>query len=195
MITTPEPQGARARQTRYFRARNAGLRYLKVWHIELGHPGGEYSDVGHHLTPPDRHEPTLLTRVLNERTDEFRGACLRCEWEGKPYAGTGWKEGANEAIEEAHDHVFPGWRDLPAMPRPKGRWDMADGQRLLHQITRLYPEGWAEDGGPLLVWPAPRREPHEPPRVNHARYTIGVARPAKNQAGPGTETAEQKVLF
>lgn len=65
--TVAEPSGARARQTYYWRVRNARTRHrpkttAQAWHIQPGHPGGAYSDLGHELDPRAHHAPTLLSR-------------------------------------------------------------------------------------------------------------------------------------
>lgn len=62
-----ELTGARARQTYYWRVRNARTRHrpesaAQAWHIQPRHPGGAYCDLGHELDPPAHHTPTLLSR-------------------------------------------------------------------------------------------------------------------------------------
>lgn len=77
----------------------------------------------------------------------YRGACLHCVWEGEIRASE------NEAVEDAHDHAWPGWRDLPTVDRSPGRNPSARGQKTLRawadKVNAVYPDGWLESGGPI----------------------------------------------
>jgi Family of unknown function (DUF6349) len=189
----PQPQGARARQIQYWRARNGMLSRFGdttgagLWHIRAGHPGGAYSDLGHELTPPAEHTPTLLTRQDHSGSqDSYRGACLRCTWEGSQHSGPG---AANSAVEEAHDHAFPGWRTLPNLPAP------ADGpaaRRSWQAAAACYPAEWLDRGAPVLRPAVGRGDQHRPPHAGRPRYELRILRPA----GPKTNTSEgQEPLF
>lgn len=77
----------------------------------------------------------------------FRGACRMCTWEGELRATS------NEAVEDAHDHAWPGWRDLPTVDRNPGR---GSGRREVKAfaawvaaVNAVYPAGWLEAGGPI----------------------------------------------
>ncbi|WP_159040796.1 DUF6349 family protein [Streptomyces sp. XY593] len=200
-MTAPaaETTGARARQTLYWRVRNGRTPQPPesahlTWHIRHGHPGGEYSDLGHELGPPEHHAPTLLTRsqpTSRREEEEFRGGCLACDWEGPVHRGGGYGDGDNEAVEDAHDHAFPGWHTLPplttvedrsVLPRDRGRWA---------QLTSGYPPGWLGQGAPLVAW-SRRREAHAPPHRGRPRYELRVPRPP---ARPRTGPADQEALF
>ncbi|MEU4199178.1 DUF6349 family protein [Streptomyces sp. NPDC026294] len=201
-MTAPltEPTGARARQTYYWRVRNARTRALakqcaaQTWHIQPGHPGGAYCDLGHELDPPGHHAPTLLTRSRPGRRDEqeFRGGCLACGWEGPVHRGRGYGDGDNSAIEDAHDHAFPGWRALPAVAKAQGVWGLARSERLWRHITVGYPPGWTGAGAPLLVRARYCKEPHDPPYERRPRYELRVSR--EDQQATAVPT-EQKTLF
>jgi hypothetical protein len=197
--TTTEPTGARARQTYYWQVRNARTRTLRnqkaaeTWHIQPGHSGGVYSDLGHELDPPDHHTPTLLSRSRpGTRDDEFRGGCLHCDWEGPAHRGDRWGEADNSAIEDAHDHAFPGWRTLPSITKVKDRWEIPRNQRLWNQLTALYPAGWVERGAPLLVWSRYHHEPHDPPYRGRPRYELRIDKAPTHRGG---HPAEQDALF
>ncbi|WP_371792264.1 DUF6349 family protein [Streptomyces sp. NBC_01471] len=76
-MTAPvtEPTGARARQTYYWRVRNARTSpptasAEQAWHIHPGHPGGAYCDLGHELDPPAHHTPPLMSRSRWTRPPE-----------------------------------------------------------------------------------------------------------------------------
>ncbi|MFJ8385561.1 DUF6349 family protein [Streptomyces sp. NPDC094438] len=197
MTTITEPVGARARQTYYWRVRNHRTRLpadhaCETWHIRHGHPGGAYSDFGHDLTPPDHHSPTLLTRrTYGRNDDQYRGACLSCDWEGNVAVGTE-HAAFNTAIEDAHDHAFPNWRSLPVTAHRAEPWDPHRNQLRWAQIGTGYPRGWAEAGAPLVVWRHRRNDLHQPPYRRRPRYELRVAKPPRQ---PSTAAARQAELF
>ncbi|MFC1403194.1 DUF6349 family protein [Streptacidiphilus cavernicola] len=193
MSEDPQPQGARARHTHYERARNGVLSPFGdttgtgLWHIRAGHPGGAYSDLGHELDLPAEHTPTVLTRYdRSGRDDSSLGACLRCTWEGSRRSGPG---ALNRAVEDAHDHAFPGWRTLPTLP------PAADGhgrRRDWHAVAGCYPAGWLDRGAPVLRPAVGRGDQHRPPHAARPRYELRIVRPA----GPNTDTPDgQEPLF
>ncbi|GAA2242159.1 hypothetical protein GCM10010232_31540 [Streptomyces amakusaensis] len=198
--TTVEPSGARPRQTNYWRVRNGRTREPiesapRTWHIRPGHPGGEYSDLGHELDPPEHHTPTLLTRSRRtgrREEEEFRGGCLACDWEGAVHRGDGYGDGDNEAVEDAHDHAFPGWRELPPLTTVEDRWALPRDRGRWTQLISRYPPGWPDRGAPLVAWSRHRREAHAPPHRGRPRYELHVARPP---AGPRPRTVDQETLF
>ncbi|MCZ4118127.1 DUF6349 family protein [Streptomyces sp. H39-S7] len=196
-----EPTGARSRQTNYWRVRTARTRAPaesaeQAWHIQHGHPGGAYCDLGNELDPPAHHAPTLLSRSrpTGRRGDaqEFRGGCLTCDWEGPVHRGGGYGDGDNEAVEDAHDHAFPGWRGLPPITQVKDRWQIPQSRSRWAQLISLYPAGWAEQGAPLLSWSRYRREAHAPPHQGRPRYELRIARPPSHRDKPPTD---QGALF
>ncbi len=71
----------------------------------------------------------------------YRGACCGCDWEGPS------RPGENPAVEDACDHAWPGWRDVPIVPA----WpsDMKRQERWLATVVPQYPAGWLEAGGPI----------------------------------------------
>ena len=78
-----------------------------------------------------------------------RGACSWCDWEGPT------RTNETQAIEDAHDHAWPGWRDLPVLPRwpdeGTGKKKGVDRAHWWATARELYPEGWIEQGGPILT--------------------------------------------
>ncbi|MEV1082014.1 DUF6349 family protein [Streptomyces sp. NPDC050211] len=193
--TVAEPTRARARQTYYWRVRNGRTHHPpesagQAWHIQPGHPGGAYCDLGQELDPPVHHTPTLLSRSrpTGRRRDEqeFRGGCLACEWEGPVHSGDGFGDGDNEAVEDAHDHAFPGWRTLPSLIKVQDRWELPRDQRRWAQLISLYPAGWMDQGAPLLAWSRYRGEAHAPPHRGRPRYELRIDRPPRNRTKRGT---------
>lgn len=157
-----EPRGAAARF--------AALKQMPIgegrgmWGLAFGHPeaNARYEITS---TAPE-HRPTLLSRVVDEPTwhQLYRGACLGCDWEGETRRRHG------EAVEDAHDHAWPGWRDLPAVQRPKSNYD-----RWLTEIKRAYPRGWLEAGGPIVtVRPDSRFGRHEPGKAPGGGYDLAA---------------------
>ncbi|MGW7292865.1 DUF6349 family protein [Streptomyces xiamenensis] len=199
--TAAGPAGARARQTFYWRVRNARTRALakqspaSTWHIQPGHPGGAYSDLGHDLDPPAHCAPTLLSRTkasAGRDAQEFRGGCLACDWEGPVHRGGGHGDGDNEAVEDAHDHAFPGWRSLPTTIRATDGWQTPYQRGRWNWLRSLYPEGWMDRGAPLLAWGRHRREAHRPPHRRCPRYELRLTRPPNHQ---DEQLADQGKLF
>jgi hypothetical protein len=199
--TVAEPTGARARQTYYWRVRNARTHHPpesagQAWHIQPGHPGGAYCDLGHELDPPVHHTPTLLSRSrpTGRRRDEqeFRGGCLACEWEGPVHSGDGFGDGDNEAVEDAHDHCFPGWRTLPPITTVEDRFAVPWSPSRWAQLTTGYPAGWIDQGAPVVAWRRHRCEAHLPPHAGRPRYELRVTRPPRDR---GRRPADQGALF
>ena len=77
----------------------------------------------------------------------YRGACLHCAWEGDI------RDDHNGAVEDAHDHTWPGWRDLPIVtrrPEPgTSKSQVAALDRWVESVNAVYPDGWLEAGGPI----------------------------------------------
>lgn len=133
-----EPRGAVARSAA---CRQAGLGQTRgMWGIYFGQPGANERG-GPTSTAPD-HRPTVLSRVVDEPKwhQLYRGGCLGCDWEGDT------RDGYGVAVEDAHDHAWPGWRDLPAVKQPKSNYN-----RWLSEVKRAYPPGWLAAGGPIVT--------------------------------------------
>lgn len=94
----------------------------------------------------------------------YRGACLHCDWEGDVRADE------NTAAEDAHDHAWPGWRDLPIVPRrpenPKAR------PRWVETVNDAYPAGWLESGGPIRTARAEYGTRHVPNYTGFGGYDL-----------------------
>lgn len=77
----------------------------------------------------------------------YRGACFGCTWEGPA------SDRENTAAEDAHDHAWPGWRELPWVPRrPESGTSVKQKgttARWVEAVNDLYPHGWLESGGPI----------------------------------------------
>jgi hypothetical protein len=105
----------------------------------------------------------------------FRGACRGCDWEG-PVQG-----GENPAAEDACDHAWPGWRDLPPVSRPPsaGPGTSAaerEGVARWAEIAGLAcSPGWLEAGGPIRTLRGPHETRHVPCRTPFGGYDLAAA--------------------
>jgi hypothetical protein len=104
----------------------------------------------------------------------YRGACRGCDWEGDPRL----EMGENPAAEDAMDHAWPGWRDVPIVPRCPG--DRTAQARWQERVVPQYPAGWLEAGGPIRTLrdgPASSRHHADVASTPWGGYDMGVVRP------------------
>jgi hypothetical protein len=157
-----EPRGAAAREAAKQQAPSGQQRGM--WGIYFGQPGAR-NQGGFTSTTPD-HRPTTLARVVDEPRwhQLYQGACLGCDWEGETRARNG------DAVEDAHDHAWPGWRDLPAVQQPKANYE-----RWLTEVKRAYPPAWLEAGGPIVTIRSDSRfSRHLPGRAPGGGYDLAA---------------------
>ncbi len=80
----------------------------------------------------------------------------------------------NGAAEDAMDHGWTGWRDLPilacSMPMEKG----TQRDRWTETVNETYPAGWLEAGGPVRTARSNGGRRHVPGRTPHGGYDMGV---------------------
>ncbi|MFB7828880.1 DUF6349 family protein [Streptomyces hydrogenans] len=166
--------GAIARQHHYLtlcRRRIDREAIRQTWSISYGDPGftGPYGDPP---APVERHTATSLTRAVADSRWIHRGACLACSWEGES------RRRRDEAIEDAHDHTHPGWRDLPIFDRsPTGKGAATWAQH----IRAVYPGGWFEASGPLRLYVDPPFDRHEAGAAPGGGFILYTARPKKDR--------------
>lgn len=96
----------------------------------------------------------------------YRGACRACAWEGEPH------DRENPAAEDACDHAWPGWRDLPAVPEPPA--DRKALARWTERVTAAYPPGWLEAGGPIRTRRTHDGNRHVPGHTPHGGYDLAA---------------------
>jgi hypothetical protein len=132
-------------------------------------------------SPTERCQPTVLSADLRCHCDRFdhdrepcccvgelmyRGACRGCGWEGQPH------DEENAAAEDACDHAWPGWAELPVVAGvPEERKKRA---RWVETVTALYPVGWLEDGGPIRTSRSKSASRHVPGRTPFGGYDLAV---------------------
>jgi hypothetical protein len=165
---------------------DGALRDSHAWVVSMCHPGDGFRFRADG-TEVEHCQPTALSAVLwcthNDRSDGecqcvggmvSRGACLLCDWEG-PVRDT-----TNEAVEDAHDHCWPGWRDLPVVARVPE--DRKKRTAWITYVNSLYPAGWLEQGGPirtarvgqLMNFGMMYGDRHIPDRTGFGGYDLGV---------------------
>ena len=66
------------------------------------------------------------------RTMIWRGACLGCGWHGPT------RDNENLAVEDAHDHAWPGWRTLPIVPRCPYECNATGRQKWINTVAAFY---------------------------------------------------------
>lgn len=139
------------------------------------------------ITHPERWTTTCHMTVLSadtrcdcdERDDGpcqcvgdllYRGACLACAWEGDPVA-----DDENAAAEDAADHAFPGWRDLPVLDPINSLADTKQTAAYAAKATAAYPPGWLQvPGAPVRTHRTPGASRHVPGRSPAGGYDMGV---------------------
>ena len=151
------------------------------WSIAITAPGAEPFDDGEPLSGRwSRCSPTVLSRDHWPRRPhlEYRGACLGCGWVS-PRTHFLQAGGENAAVEDAHDHTHPGWRDLPvvgALPSidsPTAR-ERAIGEWRA-RWEPLLPGGWLDRGGPIRTKRSPLGTRHVPGRAPGGGYDLAAA--------------------
>lgn len=114
----------------------------------------------------------------------YRGACYGCTWESPSIRGR-----VSEAVEDAHDHAWPGWRDLPIVPcrpdeeyaRKAGRRKVSPRQEWEDQVNGVYPADWLVAGGPIVTARSEYATGDVPGRTGRGGYDL-AARPFHQEA-------------
>jgi hypothetical protein len=164
-----EPRGAVAWQAVWLAFPPNERQSQNMWCIYIGHPGGELGRRDPVASTAPLHRPTVLHWWGQGRRK--RAACLGCEWESEDLRNE------RDAVEAAHDHCWPGWRDLPAVRQPG-----SNHQRWLAEVKRAYPDGWLEAGGPVVTVRADSRfARHLPGKAPGGGYDLAAScyRPAR----------------
>ncbi|WP_327297812.1 MULTISPECIES: DUF6349 family protein [unclassified Streptomyces] len=173
--------GAIARQRHYTSLRNTDREILrKTWSIGYGDPGYT-TQLGTPPEPSTRHAATSIYKIITDALWLHRGACLACPWEGPD------QRRRDAAIEDAHDHTHPEWRNLPILDRAPSN----KGSRIwwLHVRAR-YPEGWFDAGGPLRLYAVPPFDRHQAGAAPGGGFLLHAARPKQQPPGDRQLTLE-----
>ncbi len=155
---------------------------VRSFSIAITAPGSRF---GHPDTAPPvwpSCTPTVLSRDSGDRTDhlEYRGACLGCGWISDHTHRLRRGGGENTAVEDAHDHTHPGWRELPVVEAPPtldSPHAHAHAQRLARWRERwelLLPAGWLEQRGPIRTPRSGGGTRHVPGRAPGGGYDLAA---------------------
>lgn len=124
-------------------------RRLAEWHDDHFREQAEAPGTGCQVRVEERTEGAYTRNPEHF----YRGACFGCDWKGPERHGS-----ENVAVEDAHDHAWPGWRDLPAAPDKPSAAAMGDKKALARWHKQIfvialggYPPGWVERGGAPIV--------------------------------------------
>ena len=159
------------------------FRRSHAWHAHSGGPG--------RLAATGACRPTILCADLccHHRDQDcycvggddllYRGACLHCQWEGPV------RKSENAATEDAHDHAWPAWRDLPLVPRrPEAATSRKQKEAIARWATQIdarYPSRWLQSGGPIRTSRIGCGTRHIPDHTGFGGYDMcGEARPERS---------------
>jgi hypothetical protein len=135
-----------------------------LWELHIIAPGARWTPDEHdqwRSENPGIHIPTVLSVDRRNAHDEeptgsdeehiwYRAACLGCDLEGTPFTDD------NQAIEQAHDHTHPWWRDLPIVNRPKSDGTASQQRRCRERVAAIYeqarPGCTADPYPPIRTW-------------------------------------------
>ncbi len=171
-----------------------------AWSIATTHPGGLSGLSEHHAKrPAPGHarlcEPTILIchwlavdgedyRAMKDHLG-YRGACLGCGWVSDQ-AQRG-REAENLAVEDAHDHTHPGWREIPVVGAPPSLDSPTSHKQLVarwyQRWGHLLPEGWLDRGGPVRTARSPIAGRHVPGRAPGGGYDLAANPEVRELAG------------
>lgn len=159
-----------------------------AWSIATTHPGGLSAE--HAQRRASGHsrmcEPTILICHWLPADGEdywaikdhlgYRGACLGCGWvSDQPQRGRGAE---NLAVEDAHDHTHPGWREIPVVGAPPSLEAPSFYKGLIarwyQRWGHLLPEGWLDRGGPIRTARSPMATRHVPDRAPGGGYDLAA---------------------
>lgn len=114
----------------------------RLWSIGITSPGARHDAVQDlvdwRTDNPGVHWPTLLNSswaLGAERGDrEYRAACLGCDFEGPEQAAE------NNAVEDAHDHTHPWWRELPIVDQARTDAAPSAVAKAKARVVKVYEE-------------------------------------------------------
>ena len=163
------------------------LAMVGVWSIFITHPGGRYGEMPRPGTWA-RCTPTVLSRHTGNHNAHlaFRGACLGCGWIS-PDTRLIRAGGENAAVEDAHDHTHPAWRQLPVIERPPSGSAPTMHERAVarwrQQWEPLLPAGWLDNGGPIRIQRPENGTRHVPGGAPGGGYDLSAGNTSAEQSG------------
>jgi hypothetical protein len=158
------------------------------WQIWITSPGSRFGDPASQRESWPTCTPTVLSRDTGEPGDhlEYRGACLGCGWVSDR-AHRLRRGGENAAVEDAHDHTHPGWRDIPVVETPPTLDSPHAHTRAISRWRErwefLLPEGWLDRGGPIRTKRTGAGTRHVPGRAPGGGYDLAAVDGVAEQPG------------
>jgi hypothetical protein len=154
--------------------RVANLEVPEHWEIALCEP---------EAPPGPGCQPTVLSRYSRDNPTLYHGACFGCGWIGDD------RDHCNVAVEDAHDHSHPGWRDLPIVEMPRRTADPKRDLRKLRaielELRKIHPSDWPERCGPVRAWrDSPVASRHVPGYSPWGGFEMAVVREAGTASEP-----------
>lgn len=97
----------------------------------------------------------------------YQANCEECRWHAIG--------GENDVVEAWHDHAWPGWRDLPALPHEHGAHDGAKwSKKAAAWIAANQPAEWQVPGAPIRTWRTPMGTRHVNRRSPWGGYDLSA---------------------
>ena len=159
-----------------------------TWHIWITSPGSRFGERDTDQQPWPTCTPTVLSRDSGDPDDhlEYRGACLGCGWVSDRTHRLR-HGGENAAVEDAHDHTHPGWREIPVVQAPPTPDSPSAYDRGLARWRErwgfLFPDGWLDRGGPIRTKRSPGATRHVPGRAPGGGYDLAAPADATEEPG------------
>jgi Family of unknown function (DUF6349) len=172
------------------------------WEIHITCPGSPMGGIAGPTEVFTHCTPTVLSRdTRGDDVDDdgdlyYRGACLHCGWVSAAVHPMRVR-GENGAAEDANDHAFPGWREMPIVaPLPHDGGGTPHTKAVAAWRQRWepsLPSGWLDRGGPIRTLRARCATRHVPGRAPGGGYDMSAG---VNGGGQTTEVpGGQLALF
>lgn len=148
------------------------LRLSHMWHPPAGFGAGNTNTPGHSLLLFGvdlrcNHWGVDLDFCVGSLL--YQAICAECEWNSI---------GSEQDVVEAwHDHAWPGWRELPAVPTKVQSTGHEGGNskgRTRKWIETHYPAEWLVNGAPVVTERSNGATRHVPGRALFGGYDLGT---------------------
>ena len=167
------------------------LAMVASWSVAITAPGWSpcYSERAAPCAWPSC-TPTVLTRDTGQRLNHlaYRGACLGCGWVAEQVHPI-CQGGENAAVEDAHDHTHPGWREIPVVARPNLPDAPSQRRRAIEAWRTRWesplPARWLDGGGPIRTNRGEQGTRHVPGGAPGGGYDLSATGSTAMPEAPG----------